>query len=50
MTVLASKVGATDAVKEVVSDSMESNEPSKTGDARYGFAGVVMDWTFMPKL
>ena len=42
MTVVVSKVGTTDAVKEVVSDSIESNEASKSGDARDGLAGVVM--------
>ena len=42
MTVVASKVGTTDAAKEVVSDSMESHEALKSGDARDGLAGVVM--------
>ena len=42
MTVVVSKVGTTDAAKEVVSDSMESHEASKSGDARDGLAGVVM--------
>ena len=42
MTVVVSKVGNTDAAKVVVSDSMESYEASKSGDARDGLAGVVM--------
>jgi hypothetical protein len=42
VTVVVSIVGNADAVKEVVSDSMESNEASKIGDARDGLAGVVM--------
>ena len=42
MTVVVSKVGNTDAVKEVVSDSIESNEASKSGDARDGLAGVML--------
>ena len=42
MTVVVSKVGTTGNTKEVVSDSMESNEASKSGDARDGLAGVVM--------
>ena len=39
---MVSKVGNADAVKVVVSDSMESNEASKIGDARDGLAGVMM--------
>ncbi len=39
---MVSIVGTTDAVKEVVSDSMESNEALKSGDARDGLAGVVL--------
>jgi hypothetical protein len=42
VTVVVSIVGTTGAVKVVVSDSMKSNEASKIGDARDGFAGVVM--------
>ncbi len=42
MTVVVSKVGTTDAAKVVVSDSMESNEASKIGDARDGLAGVML--------
>ena len=42
MTVVVSKVGTTGDVKVVVSDSMESYEASKSGDARDGLAGVVM--------
>ncbi len=42
MTVVVSKVGIADAAKEVVSDSLESNEASKIGDARDGLAGVMM--------
>ena len=42
MTVVASKVGTTSDTKEVVSDSMESKEASKSGDARDGLAGVMM--------
>ena len=42
MTVVVFKVGTTDAVKEVVSDSIESNEASKSGDARDGLAGVML--------
>ena len=42
MTVVVSKVGTTDAAKDVVRDSMESNEASKRGDAGDGLAGVVM--------
>ena len=39
---MVSKWGTTDVAKEVVSDSMESNEASKCGDAGDGLAGVVM--------
>jgi hypothetical protein len=42
VTVVVFKVGTTDAVKEVVSDSIESNEASKSGDARDGLAGVML--------
>jgi hypothetical protein len=42
VTVVVSIAGAADAVKYVVSDSMESNEVSKSGDARDGLVGVVM--------
>ena len=42
MTVVVSKVGTTDDAKVVVSDSIESNEASKCGDARDGLAGVMM--------
>ena len=42
MTVVVSKVGNTGDVKVVVCDSMESNEASKSGDARDGLAGVMM--------
>ena len=42
MTVVVSNVGATDDGKEVVSDSIESNEASKCGDARDGLTGVMM--------
>jgi hypothetical protein len=42
VTVVVSKVGTTSDTKVVVSDSMESNEASKIGDARDGLAGVVM--------
>jgi len=42
VTVVVSKAGNADAVKEVVSDSMGSNEASKSGDARDELAGVVM--------
>ncbi len=41
MTVVVSSVGATDAAKEVVSNSMESYTVSGSGDARDGLAGVV---------
>jgi len=42
VTVVVSKVSTTGDVKVVVSDSIESNEASKSGDARDGLAGAVM--------
>jgi hypothetical protein len=39
---VVSIVGTKDAAKEVVSDSIESNLVSKSGDARDGLAGVAM--------
>ena len=42
MTVVVSNVGNADAVKDVVSESIESNAASKIGDARDGMAGVVL--------
>ncbi len=42
VTVVVSKVGTTDAAKEEVCDSIESNQASKIGDARDGLASVVM--------
>ncbi len=42
VTVAVSKVGTTEAVKVVVSDSMKSNEASKIGDASDRLAGMVM--------
>ena len=39
---MVSIVGNTGDVKVIVSDSMESHEASKSGDARDGLAGVVM--------
>ena len=42
MTVVVSIVGTTGNTKEVVSDSMESNEASKCDDARDELAGVML--------
>ena len=44
---VVSKWGSADVAKEVVSDSMESNTASKSGDARDGLAGVVMGGVFI---
>ena len=42
MTVVVSIVGTTNAAKEVIRVSIESNEASKSGDARDGLAGVAV--------
>jgi hypothetical protein len=42
VTVVVSKVGTTFAEKEVVSESIESNEVSNGDDAGDGLVGVVM--------
>ena len=43
MTVVVFKVRIVGAANSVVSDSMESNAASVSGDARDGLAGVVME-------